>query len=47
MCFNEGMSFVIGLGGLLASFYFYKINKYASIGIGYFALMEILQFFQY
>jgi hypothetical protein len=27
--------------------YFYNKNIYASIGIGYFAIMEILQYFQY
>jgi hypothetical protein len=48
MCFSENMSLAIGTTGLLASLYFYKKKHiYASIGIGYFALMEILQFFQY
>lgn len=47
MCFSENMSLVIGLTGIASSFYFYKKNIYASVGIGYFALMEILQFFQY
>jgi len=47
MCFSENMSLAIGITGILSSLYFYKKNKYASIGIGYFALMEILQFFQY
>jgi hypothetical protein len=47
MCFSENMSLAIGLTGILASLYFYKKNIYASIGIGYFALMEVLQFFQY
>ena len=47
MCFSETMSLVIGLSGLLSSLFFYNKNIYASIGIGYFALMEILQFFQY
>jgi hypothetical protein len=41
------MSLYIGSVGLLASAYFAKINSYAAIGIGYFALMEILQYFQY
>ena len=47
MCFSAKMSLLIGIFGLLASAYFYKQSRYASIGIGYFALMEILQFFQY
>lgn len=47
MCFSEQISLLIGLVGIIASIYFYNINTYASIGIGYFALMEIIQFFQY
>jgi len=47
MCFSENMSLTIGTAGLLSSLYFYNKNIYASIGIGYFALMEIIQFFQY
>ncbi len=47
MCFSENMSLAVGVTGILASIYFYNQNIYASIGIGYFALMEILQFFQY
>jgi len=47
MCFSEKMSLAIGITGILTSIYFYKKNIYASIGIFYFALMEILQFFQY
>jgi hypothetical protein len=47
MCFSENISLVIGLTGILSSFYFFKKNIYASLGIGYFALMEIIQFFQY
>ena len=47
MCFSETSSLVIGLTGILSSLYFYKKNIYAAIGIGYFALMEIIQFFQY
>jgi hypothetical protein len=31
----------------LSSLYFWNINKYAAIGIGYFALMELIQFYQY
>ena len=47
MCFSENISLLIGTIGILSSIYFYKINIYASIGIGYFALMEIIQYFQY
>jgi len=47
MCFSQPMSLAIGLGGLLLGAYYYTINKYAGIGIMYFALMEIIQFFQY
>lgn len=47
MCFSENMSLAIGVTGLLSSMYFYMTNIYASVGIGYFALMEVLQFFQY
>ena len=35
------MSLAIGLGGVLLGLYFFTINKYAAIGITYFALMEI------
>ena len=47
MCFSAKASLLIGTFGVLSSLYFYNQNKYASIGIGYFALMEIIQFFQY
>ena len=47
MCFSENISLIIGITGILSSLYFYNKNIYASVGIGYFALMEILQFFQY
>lgn len=47
MCFSENISLLIGLTGILSSLYFYNKNIYASIGIGYFALMEIIQYFQY
>ena len=47
MCFTENMSLLVGVVGMLSSMYFYKKNIYASIGIGYFALMELIQFFQY
>jgi len=47
MCFSENISLAIGVTGLLSSAYFYRKNAYAAIGIGYFALMEILQYFQY
>jgi len=47
MCFSEEMSLTIGITGILFSVYLYNKNIYASLGIGYFALMEILQFFRY
>ena len=47
MCFSENMSLAIGLSGICFGIYFYDKNIYASIGITYFALMEIIQFFQY
>jgi len=47
MCFSENISLAIGVFGLASSAFFYHKNVYASIGIGYFALMEIIQFFQY
>ena len=47
MCFSENISLAIGIFGLASSVFFYHKNVYASIGIGYFALMEIIQFFQY
>lgn len=47
MCFSENISLSIGVTGILFSMFIYKKHTYAAIGIGYFALMEILQFFQY
>ena len=49
MCFTEKMSLAVGITGILSSLYFYifKKNIYAAVGIGYFSLMEVLQFFQY
>jgi hypothetical protein len=47
MCFSEENSLLVGTTGLLSSAYFYNKNIYASLGIGYFALMEVLQFLQY
>jgi len=47
MCFSETMSLSIGMTGLLAGGLLLKTNIYAAIGIAYFALMEILQYFQY
>jgi hypothetical protein len=47
MCFTENISLIFGILGILTSMYFYKKNIYASIGICYFAIMEILQYFQY
>jgi hypothetical protein len=47
MCFSENVSLGLGIFGILSSIYFYKKNIYAAIGVGYFAIMEILQFLQY
>jgi len=47
MCFSGNISLGFATIGILASLYFYDKNKYASVGIFYFALMEILQFLQY
>lgn len=47
MCFSQPMSLTIGLGGVLAGLYIFSLNKYAGIGLIYFSLMEIIQFFQY
>jgi len=47
MCFSETSSLLVGLTGIVSSLFFYEKNMYASLGIGYFALMEMLQFLQY
>lgn len=49
MCFSERMSLGIGLTGIAAALFIYARTKnaYASIGLAYFALMEIIQYFQY
>lgn len=47
MCFSENMSLLVGLIGIFFGIYIFDKNIYASIGIIYFALMEIIQFFQY
>ena len=47
MCFSQNGSLAIGLFGLFFSVSIYSKNRYASIGLGYFSLMEILQYFQY
>ncbi len=47
MCFSENMSLIIGLSGLASGVYFAQKNSYAAIGIAYFSLMEIIQYFQY
>lgn len=47
MCFSEQQSLYIGLSGLAAGAFFFTKNQYAGLGIAYFALMEILQYFQY
>ena len=46
MCFSENMSLIIGLSGLASGVYFAQKNSYAAIGIAYFSLMEIIQYFQ-
>lgn len=47
MCFTDNISLAIGVIGSLSSIYFYNKNAYASIGIGYFSIMELIQYFQY
>ncbi len=48
MCFSENISLSFAVIGLLSSYYFYLKNHiYAAIGIGYFSLMELIQYFQY
>ena len=48
MCFSETMSLTIGVTGLVAGAFFLHKKAYAAaIGISYFALMEIIQYFQY
>ena len=49
MCFSERISLGFGLTGIASACYIYARTKnaYASIGIMYFALMEIIQYFQY
>ena len=47
MCFSENMSLTISVMGILSSIYFLKLNIYAAIGIFYFSLMELIQYFQY
>jgi hypothetical protein len=49
MCFSERISLGIGLSGIATAALIYARTKnaYASIGLLYFALMEIIQYFQY
>ena len=51
MCFSQSGSLIVGLTGICFSLFLLQgSNKkriYAAIGITYFSLMEILQFFQY
>jgi len=49
MCFSERISLVIGATGIAVALYIYARTKnaYASIGLAYFSLMEIIQYFQY
>jgi hypothetical protein len=48
MCFTQNISYSLGLIGVISSYVMY-INRYyyASIGIFYFSLMELLQGLQY
>lgn len=48
MCFSQSMSYSFGLIGMISSYILY-INKYyyATVGVFYFSLMEILQGLQY
>jgi len=49
MCFSERISLGISVTGISAALYIYARTKnvYASIGLVYFVLMEIIQYFQY
>ena len=51
MCFSQSGSLIVGLTGICFSLFLLqgsnKKRVYAAIGITYFSLMEILQFFQY
>jgi hypothetical protein len=49
MCFSERISLGLGVTGIAAVLFIYARTKnaYASIGLAYFALMEIIQYFQY
>jgi hypothetical protein len=47
MCFSENMSLTISIFGMISGVYFIKLNIFAGIGIFYFSLMELIQYFQY
>lgn len=47
MCFSENMSLTISIIGMISGVYFIKLNIFAGIGIFYFSLMELIQYFQY
>ena len=49
MCFSERISLGLGLTGIVSAWYIYARTKnmYAAVAILYFALMEIIQYFQY
>ena len=49
MCFSERISLGFGLTGIVSAWYIYARtnNLYAAVAILYFALMEIIQYFQY
>jgi hypothetical protein len=48
MCFSQNISLGFAITGIISSYYFYvKKHYYAAIGIFYFSLMELIQYFQY
>lgn len=47
MCFSKNMSLTISIFGMISGIYFLKLNIFAGIGIFYFSLMELIQYFQY
>ncbi len=47
MCFSQNGSLAVALTGFLVAFVIMKKNFYAAIGIAYFSLMEVIQYFQY
>lgn len=47
MCFSGNISLAFAVLAFVSAAYFYKKSKYAAIGIFYFGIMELLQYFQY